>query len=1049
LKTVLYQVNLGVADNCANYLIKHLVSKGVSRSQIQIRTNENHAGYTQFCSIAVKGHKNELFGIPNVQLHAVNPIERINTDVEPSAGKVTAETTEAIHKLTGVKEARNQLGLTGKGIKVGVIDSGVYYLHPALGGGFGAGFKVESGYDFVGDAFGSNDNTTPKADNDPIDNCSEVSHGTHVAGIIGANAVDRTESGFVPAVPFTGAAPDVQLGAYRVFGCSGSTGSDIMSAAILRAAAEGCHIINLSIGGSPAYSESSHSVVAAEVGKKGHFVFASNGNSGASGAFAGSAPANSRGGFGVGSADNIEKPTAYADVEGNVYAVGFGQASPAFPPAFDLSNIVANNIDADQNDVNDDGTLPTCNPAVKGFPALIRWGNIGGSGGRCNQAAKCGATACILYSNTDMMVGIAGGSTIPSLFIARKAGQDIIAAIKAGKKPSAVVHMELKINMSVATAGTISDFSSGGLDMDLFIKPDIVGVGGEVFSTLSPFAAKAAKEASAYGLMSGTSMASPNAAGIVALYLQHQYAIGKTVSFDEVRTKMQNGAVPMKMYKSDLLESVVKQGAGLINVYNSILHQTRVSPSSLSLNDTVRTLKSYDIEISNDASAAAKYDLTTIGAAFIEPFTSDDDATQLWERTKVSENGATVSFSETSFTVPSGSSKKVTVTITAPSTNARWPIFSGYLVIRNDQDETPVHVPYAGVIGDWNEAPIYARISPTFNAPIGNVANIPNLGSTGLYDKSYKPIQKIANATEGIVVMHIAATTSRKSELKIDYLGSDVAKFEALGLDVQNLTPYLAGGNRQIIGGVSSRNTPGVFQSVSQAQVFSWTGLVVNAAFDDLVQLPAGSYRFNFYGLKHFGTTSNGGMILGTDRSSFDIVSKEITLVYNSLPPVETTTTVPVTSTTEPITATEPATTETSTEPVTTSTETTTEPVTTETTTEPITATEPATTETSTEPVTSTATTTEDCTTTTTTTEEACVGYNCPKVTTTEVIAVTTEEPLTTVDVTTTYTDTVEPGTTVVDITTDEVTVTDGPIISGARSVAVSSAAFMIALFAF
>lgn len=51
---------------------------------------------------------------------------------------------------------------------------GIDYYHPALGGGFGPGFKVVAGYDFVGDDWNSNDpNSKLEPDNDPLDNCSE------------------------------------------------------------------------------------------------------------------------------------------------------------------------------------------------------------------------------------------------------------------------------------------------------------------------------------------------------------------------------------------------------------------------------------------------------------------------------------------------------------------------------------------------------------------------------------------------------------------------------------------------------------------------------------------------------------------------------------------------------------------------------------------------------------------------------------------------------------------------------------------------------------
>ena len=83
--------------------------------------------------------------------------------------------------------------MTGSGIKVAIIDTGVDYTHPGLGGCFGKGCRVAYGYDFVGDAYtGEN---FPIPDEDPRDACN--GHGTHVAGIIGANDI-----------LFNGVAPD-------------------------------------------------------------------------------------------------------------------------------------------------------------------------------------------------------------------------------------------------------------------------------------------------------------------------------------------------------------------------------------------------------------------------------------------------------------------------------------------------------------------------------------------------------------------------------------------------------------------------------------------------------------------------------------------------------------------------------------------------------------------------------------------------------------------------------------------------------------------------
>lgn len=56
-------------------------------------------------------------------------------------------------------------GFTGEGIFIGVVDTGVDYLHPALGGCFGPGCKVVTGTDLVGDAYTGVE--TPVPDDDP------------------------------------------------------------------------------------------------------------------------------------------------------------------------------------------------------------------------------------------------------------------------------------------------------------------------------------------------------------------------------------------------------------------------------------------------------------------------------------------------------------------------------------------------------------------------------------------------------------------------------------------------------------------------------------------------------------------------------------------------------------------------------------------------------------------------------------------------------------------------------------------------------------------
>ncbi|KAF9133818.1 hypothetical protein BGW39_008861 [Mortierella sp. 14UC] len=157
-------------------------------------------------------------------LTVVSPPEQ----VQP---RQNALVTSALN-MTGVTRVHAELGLTGKGVRVGIIDTGIDYNHPALGGCFGPGCKVAFGHDFVGDDYtGKN---KPKPSGDPMD-CA--GHGSHVAGIVAAS--DDV---------VIGVAPKVLLGAYRVLGCNGSSNDDIILAALENAVKDDMDIINLSIG---------------------------------------------------------------------------------------------------------------------------------------------------------------------------------------------------------------------------------------------------------------------------------------------------------------------------------------------------------------------------------------------------------------------------------------------------------------------------------------------------------------------------------------------------------------------------------------------------------------------------------------------------------------------------------------------------------------------------------------------------------------------------------------------------------------------------------
>ena len=130
-----------------------------------------------------------------------------------------------------VPEVRAKYGRRGNGIVVAIIDTGVNYKHWALGKGFGTGFKVVGGYDFVND------------DGDPMD---DYGHGTHVAGIVAGDVA-----------PVIGVAPAATLLAYKVLDAHGSGELSDVMAGVERTVdpngdgdpADHADVANMSLGG--------------------------------------------------------------------------------------------------------------------------------------------------------------------------------------------------------------------------------------------------------------------------------------------------------------------------------------------------------------------------------------------------------------------------------------------------------------------------------------------------------------------------------------------------------------------------------------------------------------------------------------------------------------------------------------------------------------------------------------------------------------------------------------------------------------------------------
>ncbi|KAJ3107287.1 hypothetical protein HDU97_004426 [Phlyctochytrium planicorne] len=804
---------------------------------------------------------------------------------------VSAYSDEKTHALTGVNDARKAFKLSGKGIKVAVIDTGVDYLHPALGGGFGPGFKVGYGYDFVGDG------VTPIEDPDPMDNCSASSHGTHVAGIISGFAYNILPSAVQPPVDFSGVAPNVTIGAYRIFGCGpGPSAEDLVVKAIFKAHADGSHIINLSLGTGPQYNDDVMAYAVEQVSSQGVFVVSGIGNSQ----------------YGVASFDNpgVLLPTLYANDAPFNYIIGFRNHDFNFESSYDL---IANDLNAIDRNEQNDGLFPV-NPPINatGKALLIRYANNEKDSKRCDYAASVGAVACILYSDehTGPISGnLRGSSLIPSLVTVKAAGAAIVDQLKAGKKVSLVVSKKMSTG-NLPTGGTVSDFSSPGLDADLFIKPEFGAMGGNILSTISRFATGINNVP--YRVMSGTSMSSPYAAGAIALLLEAK-GLGK-LDFKSAKTLLMNTAEPKRIFNSSMVDSVARQGAGLINIFKAITTKTLVEPPCLNLNDTKYTKQHYTITITNQNTSPVTYTIDAFGAAMATGFVPGDDVLQFREKTNFTPHYATVKFAKNNdrvdslnVTIPAGQSKQVNVHFTPPANAIAglFPIFSGYIqlsALDGSSKKIVASVPYAGMVGSWKDAPVWSRNSPFFTElffksyfPLaGN-----NTASTGFFaDLKFNPLKtsepfSVVNATTGGVVLPIASTTSRYGKIELIFAGSDVDK-ERLPSSVRHKTPlgFLSGQQfswddnmldpkvQPMIFRQVSRSSPVPIWGMSRASYLIWNGKITSnvTSSEGAVAVPEGLYRVKISGLRHFGRVGATG---GDPEADYDVVTSPIfKLVY-------------------------------------------------------------------------------------------------------------------------------------------------------------------------
>jgi minor extracellular serine protease Vpr len=583
--------------------------------------------------------------------------------------------------MTGADIARNELGLTGQGIKVGVIDSGIDYNHPDLGGCFGEGCRVTTGYDFAGNDYDFTsvdpNKRIPKPDADP-DDCG--GHGSHVAGIIGANGAIK------------GVAPDVTFGAYKVFGCSGTTGADLIIAAMERAYTDGMKVINISIGTPYTWPEYPTAVAADKLVKKGIVVVASAGNSGDRGAYATGGVGAGERVISVASVDNSHVLLNAFSISPDDKHIGYLPSSGAPPPTSGAISLKKTGTPTSTNDAC--GPLPS--DSLTGHAALIRRGTCSFYVKAIN-AQTAGAVAVIMYNNAPGFispnVAPPAGSppvTIPVVGITAEDG--VLISNRLDTTPVTLTWLSELEPFPYPNGGLISPFSSYGMSPDLSLKPDISAPGGFILSTVP-------LEQGGYNTLSGTSMSSPHVAGAVALLLQAHPGIRA----GDVRDVLQNSADPTPWSLSPTLgiaDHTHRQGAGIIDIVGAIQATTVITPGKLSLGESEQGPSVRRLTIRNFSQLPVTYSLSHLPAvSSANTFPGPSDGT--FNPLSFNGNSASVAFSSESITIPANGMVRVSVTITADPNAPDHSQYGGYIQFTPQGGGAIYRVPYAGFKGDY------------------------------------------------------------------------------------------------------------------------------------------------------------------------------------------------------------------------------------------------------------------------------------------------------------------------------------------------------------
>ena len=345
---------------------------------------------------------------------------------------------------------------------------------------------------------------------------------------------------------------------------------------------------------------------------------------------------------------------------------------------------------------------------------------------------------------------------LPAAFISQADGQ---AMLDAPEHKLSIAEGQVLPQSSIYEA---SEFSSWGVSPDLRLKPEIAAPGGNVFSSIPN---------GAYEQTSGTSMATPQMAGISAIVLQRVQSDPLFASMsareqaDVVQNLIMGTARPLTdaAQTTGALYSPRKQGAGLVDalaattssVYPTVVGAAEQSRPKADLGDGTKGWH-FDVTLHNLSGVPATYELSSQALSEIVDggFFTEHSSDWRGHGVEITYSGAASASAEgATVTVPASGEATVGIDVTPGSEFASYvadntpngTFLDGFVRFASKTDGQPdLAVPYLGFYGDWGKAPIFDALASVGGAHT-RASDIVN-GQTGA-SLGYNPLVKVADRT--------------------------------------------------------------------------------------------------------------------------------------------------------------------------------------------------------------------------------------------------------------------------------------------------------------